>query len=677
MTRQYPHSRLLPVLLAVLIACGGLSTAAAQTLLLDANFNDKTPGQLLGLGGPTVGEPVTNGGLQTLIVESAPGQRHVSMTRVGSTTGRTLRFEWLQGVEVTEGQLEILMRVRPDARNAYAIYVREAQSSAFSFLTLSLLVDGRFHASDESGVIPTASISYTAGAWMEVRAVFDMDAGTHSLYVDGNALYAQRVHGISGRGVGAVLAGYTSGGTNASLDIDDLRVTQSGAQVPDVILQADHDGQTVGAAIGTRGARFGEPAQIDASLLSTVVEPVPGNPALRLQRPAGGGGLAGARWRWLDGIEVESGTLSLALTITPEQLADYTLTLREADGSALNFARLDLQSSGDIVASDANGSLGAVATYSAGQPIELLYQLQLDQGLIALSANGSSLYSGRAYGIAGRGLGQLVVGMAGGASSARSLLVDDIEVTADAVRTIPAVLGFVQQPTWCPPGCVLFPAVQVAAVNVFNEIVPNGIPVSLELALAPAGAVVSGTSSITAGGTATFPSLRIDTEGNYRLRARAGRTASALSLPFSISGTSPDYSLTVQGSATPGPGTLVSPGESLVFRRLMFVLNAPTTGLVRVEETLGAGLVYRGVNPAGTDPQVVVDESGPALQFGLPAGTPAGVYAVEYRADVADSAVGFVQTQTNILADGGAQVASCPNCSSSHPVPRVFDSGFE
>lgn len=101
----------------------------------------------------------------------------------------------------------------------------------------------------------------------------------------------------------------------------------------------------------------------------------------------------------------------------------------------------------------------------------------------------------------------------------------------------PAELAYVSEPTSSTVGFPITPAVRVAVLDPFGNIVPTAsTPVSLELAVAAAGSQLGGVLTVTpSSGIATFANVRIDrASATARLRASASGLSSVVSAAFAV-----------------------------------------------------------------------------------------------------------------------------------------------
>jgi hypothetical protein len=102
---------------------------------------------------------------------------------------------------------------------------------------------------------------------------------------------------------------------------------------------------------------------------------------------------------------------------------------------------------------------------------------------------------------------------------------------------VPAELAYVSEPTASTVGFPITPAVRVAVLDRFGNIVTSAsAPVSLELAVAAAGSQLGGVLTVTpTAGIATFATVRLDRpSGTVRLRASAAGLSSVVSAAFEV-----------------------------------------------------------------------------------------------------------------------------------------------
>ncbi len=118
-------------------------------------------------------------------------------------------------------------------------------------------------------------------------------------------------------------------------------------------------------------------------------------------------------------------------------------------------------------------------------------------------------------------------------------------------------LGFTVQPSTAAAGASISPSVRVAGLDAFgNTATSYAGNITLAIATNPAGGILSGTTTVTAGsGVAIFSGISIDKVGaGYTLRATASGLTQATSAPFDIVAASGQtlFFTTQPGTATAG-----------------------------------------------------------------------------------------------------------------------------
>lgn len=214
------------------VACLSLgifaSTGIAEQTYLVATFDDKTVDAPIGTGGAAVGEPISVDALITAFVRSAPfPSRSLEIQDNDTFSAGSLRFEFLNGVEVSSGLVVILADLyffEFSEGWQFTLYVREAQFSSESFLTARFLSDGNITANDKNSSLGVIG-SYQTGQPLSVILAYNMDAGTYDVYLDGVQVVTDEPHGVTDRGIGAVLFGCDSDADlTGKFAIDQIRV---------------------------------------------------------------------------------------------------------------------------------------------------------------------------------------------------------------------------------------------------------------------------------------------------------------------------------------------------------------------------------------------------------------------------------------------------------------------
>ncbi len=211
-------------MIVVLCVCAFAATAGAATLL-SADFAGLTPGQPVGLGGPTVGEPVSvSNCLATIRSAPFPSNCLEFDDEADFGTGGAV-FEFLEDAEVTTGTVTVSAKLWFAEFDGYYFHLREHGGAAKSFNTIYLQESGAVLATDAAGSAGVVG-HYEIGRVIELHIVHDLDARTYDLWWDGVLVVNDRAHGVVDRGIGGV---YTGIDHDADLDgifsLDDLLVT--------------------------------------------------------------------------------------------------------------------------------------------------------------------------------------------------------------------------------------------------------------------------------------------------------------------------------------------------------------------------------------------------------------------------------------------------------------------
>ena len=216
------------ILSLLVLICGPVRGGSnPDIILLAATFNDRPLNAQIGTGGASVGEPVSIAAeLQAFVVPAglfaSPFLRLTPMTAGGA---RYARFEFLDRVEISAGEVRLGFILRPAQVDRFSVLVRENDGAAKSFLSMTLTSGGSIAISDAADPAGALIGSYVAGNLLAFEFRFRMDSGRYDVYLNGVRVAADRSHGITDRGVGALLLGSDSGSTAGSnWFIDDVYV---------------------------------------------------------------------------------------------------------------------------------------------------------------------------------------------------------------------------------------------------------------------------------------------------------------------------------------------------------------------------------------------------------------------------------------------------------------------
>ncbi len=490
-----------------------------QRYALYADFDDKALGQPIGNRGATFGEPIYLSDLDTSVIEVTPGHNQLRVSNdLGSNAARRLRWEMMGNAEIIAGEVKMSFDLTPSALDRYSILVRESSGSSRSFLTLTLGLGGTITAIDENGMI--GQLNYTANAPMHFEMVFDMDARTSSMTVNGNTMFNLRAFGIADRGIGRLLVGYTNGSNGSSFDLDNLKIS---APLPfPVALEADFDDKTVGLPIGLGGAAVHEPVSKDLEIQAIVLEEAPGVNILDIAS-TNNASAPGVRWQFLDNLEVRTGLAIMDFDILMTTRDNYAVYLRERDTAAQSFMTLQFDSDGLMRLSDANGAVfsGGI-TYVANRVYQYRLVFDLDAGIYNVFRDGIPLARERAHGVTTRGLGAILYSISNDAQLSAHLQMDSLRISLSKAAEISSDIEFLEEVTSAFEDQPVTPAIKVGVVNILDQPVPDGTAVTLEIASGgPPGETLIGATETTTAGVATFAALEFDSQGTYRLVARS------------------------------------------------------------------------------------------------------------------------------------------------------------
>ncbi len=426
MLNKYRQSILL-VIMTCLSTVSMAGVPVGEQVLLQADFNDRVPGSFLGEGGASQGEPTDLSFLTGEIIEDTPGENFLLVTNdTGNTTGRSLRWEFLNDAEIAAGVVTFSFQFTPSALDRYSIGVREFGGSSRTFMSLTFSDNGTIFGSDAAGVIPLVNNTYAAGVTQNVIMVFDMDAGTSDVNINGDVIVAAREHGITDRGVGRLLTGYSSSHAASSFNLDNILVTTP-SPLP-LVLDVDLEDKVLGDSIGTGGAEANEPVTITNGLNTEIIEFGAANQALLMQNSTSGSART-IRWEFLNNAEAKEGIVAIEIDVYFDQLDNYQFQVRQASGSSSSFSNTRFLVNGNISITDSGGSAGIVGSYVADQLYRLRFTFDIDNGTYIVWLDNDILVENKPYGVDdGNGIGSLLTGFQSSASSSASFVIDDLQI---------------------------------------------------------------------------------------------------------------------------------------------------------------------------------------------------------------------------------------------------------
>jgi hypothetical protein len=209
-----------------------LSGAAMQARadlpeLLVANFNDLPLDQQIDSGGAELGEPVVIDSGLSAIVRAAPRPTpSLELSQALSGRANSARFEFLGNEEIMHGDLTIRLEFRARQFDAFQVSIREVGSDVQDFASLVIASFGSLVVSDKNGFAGNIG-PYAIDTDHQLAFKFHMDAGTYDIELDSLPVLTARAHGVTGRGVGALLLGTGSSTLLGSLlYVDHIRVVR-------------------------------------------------------------------------------------------------------------------------------------------------------------------------------------------------------------------------------------------------------------------------------------------------------------------------------------------------------------------------------------------------------------------------------------------------------------------
>ncbi len=413
--------------LLILLSPLFLFSSASAEIYLQADFDNKPLGAVIGTGGPEVGEPVYNNSYVLATVENQSMPTPCLRLEDNSTVlAGAVDFELIDSQEVTTGHCIISCNLWFEEYGLYNFYVREQGGASFSFISVNFSPTGDiFYNSDGGGygLIGTYEPNKYYPLWID----FNMDAGTYNFWFDLSPLLINETFGPSAYGIGKLSVGSGfDGNTGDAFCIDDIYISDQFA--PYKFLQANFNNKTLNAPIGTGGFEVGEPMQVNSSITAIVRETPHHTPSLEIQDNHDYG--AGyARFEFFKNAEVIGGDLYLLAHLRFDEYDSYKICLREnQSGAAENFLDLHLAGNGNINCSDGGGTVGIIATYETDRIYEFLAVYDLNAGTYDIYWDGALVLNDEPHDIVSAGIGSILFGCANDANYLGRFYVDNIFV---------------------------------------------------------------------------------------------------------------------------------------------------------------------------------------------------------------------------------------------------------
>jgi hypothetical protein len=464
--RQHTCASILAATLVWMVVAGFAVTAPAGAVVwLDAGFDDKAVDQPIGTGGPDVGEPISVSGAITAHVRGTPTPTPIlDIADNDDYSAGSARFEFVGGAEPTSGGLVIYANLWFPANEDLFLYVRERGTSARQFTNLRFTAAGNVTCSDANSSAWTIG-SYVLNRHFPVYILYNLDAGTYDVWFGGTLVVSDEPHGVTGRGVGAVLVGCSN---DADLDghmyVEDLYVGDR--LPPTVYLRANFNYEPLDVPIDQGGPEIGQPVRVDP----TITAIVRGDPILTPSLEIHDGDDYGAGFAWFDFIydaEVLHGTLVIGADLHFAEYGNYSVAVREHESAAHAFSDLMFVEAGYMVVQDAGGITGDWCYYDIGRIVSIRIVHDLEAGTYDVWYGDLQVTDDEPHGVTGRGIGQVLVGCINDADTTGTFYVDNLWVAtglppaqvaccldtncADVTAMDCAFAGGVHHPEWA--GC--------------------------------------------------------------------------------------------------------------------------------------------------------------------------------------------------------------------------------
>lgn len=212
--------------------------ATAHDILLLAEFDEQPLDEPIGTGGAALGQPVSVPWRLSAIVRDMPAASpNLEITWASPATSvNTVRFRWLDAVEVATGMASITLELQPGPPSRYTVDLRESTGSTASFGGLLLASSRWVYSTDANGLTALDSLRWSSDTPMKVTWEYDLDAGTYDLYIDGEQYLDDRPHGVvdDDRGLGSISIGFSSNSApDARIHVDNIHVTHSDERIFD------------------------------------------------------------------------------------------------------------------------------------------------------------------------------------------------------------------------------------------------------------------------------------------------------------------------------------------------------------------------------------------------------------------------------------------------------------
>ena len=147
-----------------------LAGSYPPTPVLLVDFETQPLGEPIGTGGPEQGQPVDSGIANEVVSGEIDGQS-LQLADSGVSRAVSMRFEFLDSLELREGVLTISVQVKPEVGDNFFIRLREQAFAAKNFGQVTIASDGAVRVSDAAGdagevaVAPAGIESWPDNRW--------------------------------------------------------------------------------------------------------------------------------------------------------------------------------------------------------------------------------------------------------------------------------------------------------------------------------------------------------------------------------------------------------------------------------------------------------------------------------------------------------------------------------
>lgn len=185
-------------------------TAGAQTVHLEADFDDLTIDAPIGIGGPELGQPTyVSATIEAIVRDEPMATPCLEIADHDDYAAGAVRFDFLDDAEITSGFATIRCELWFPSHvcgDGFSVMVREHGSSAAGFTDLYFTSDGFLLALDAT-FHSVLLAEYDVGRVHSLAICHDLDAGDYDIWFDDVPVLVGEPHEVVGHGVGAVLFG--------------------------------------------------------------------------------------------------------------------------------------------------------------------------------------------------------------------------------------------------------------------------------------------------------------------------------------------------------------------------------------------------------------------------------------------------------------------------------------